>query len=195
MKHIFLFNALLINLLSISAQNLVNLDANYGNLINQQINYNDNPYIQNNIKQRENRGGSNTVQRLTTNKIVNDDNNISNNNRGTSNKLVNENVKQLNNVGNVFNQQRIVVNDAPIEKNLNRSVLINVVSTENNNLVQQHEVFNMPKTLLGKNKSDGVKIKKSIQKTFSPTITKKTIVKRKPRFKKIKYQTYKCPKW
>ena len=211
MKRLFLFNVLIVSVLSVKSQNILQVQMSNVNYINtQQSVTQNNTNVFNNQVQVQNRGngqgsalqnlrGNNinqtTTQQATQQKVVNRANlprNVSNTN--TLNNVAD------NNVGNVVTTQ---VNNNPV-KNDNKVVqqtnVDNKTQTTTNKPVNTEVYQGMdfkPSGLSGRDYSNGGKMKKGQKNFYTPTKTKyrKAPGKRRPVFKKVKHHTSKCARW
>lgn len=212
MKHLLLFNALIISGLSLNAQNYMNNQKaiNINDNVNTQQSLGNNPYvyINTNLQYQDNQmGGGSALQNFTNN------NNKTTSQQNTTNNKPKTNVKVQTNISNVIdNNVGNVLTNVPIQTHINRNVMVNDV---NENIIPQISTIktkNKPVAVSGfngidskpivssKNYKHGGKLKKGFKNIPLQSIpkkagTKKTKSKRKPGFSKVKHHTSGCAKW
>jgi len=195
MKPYVLLTVLTLSTLTIKAQNLNEEQFAFNN-VQTNVNYNLNN-ININENNTHNRGRSSTALSNLSNR---GDNNKQIQQKSTKPKVqVQTNTSNINvNRGNVFNVNENVnivgtnfsnINSNPVAEDKKKVV--------NKPVVKEYEGLDFkPSGLSGRDYSNGGKLKKGEKNIPTYTHTKhKTVHKRKPSFKKVKYRTNKCAKW
>ena len=207
MRQPILLTALIFSGLAANAQNLTNvqvLTVNYPNT-QQLTNYNPS----NDLNPSYEQFAANEMDIQVKGNPTNKQNNIASNSQLNLNNTVNDNNPYRGgNRGNNFDINDNVLDNNVGKENLSRgrggNTLSNPVVNDHKKIVSSKPVVQdapglnfKPSGLSGRDYSNGGKLKKG-QKNFYKGSTSKhktTIHKRKPKFKKVKHHTSRCPKW